>query len=103
MRVFDLLTYPFRRHPRKPLAARRPDRADMVHTRSVPLGMEATDLALVDKVSRRNDALERTTQIGSGDRHAYAARSSLHVKAMPEDETYATRFHRMFQMKGSAK
>ncbi len=101
MRLLDVLTYPFRRQPRRPLSARRPDRGAMGQTRNVPLGMEATDMALVDKVARRNDALERANQISTHLNGTYTAASSLHVKAMPEDETYAARFFRAFKMKGS--
>ena len=98
MRFVEMLLYPFRREPRRPLAARRPDRAEMGQDRGVPLGMEATDMSLVDQVSRKNDALERANVSRPG---AYAAQSNLHVAAMPEDETYAARFHRAFQKKGS--
>lgn len=75
----------------------------MGQVRSVPLGMEATDLALLDKVNRRNDALERVNRIKTN-RTAlnghYAADTSTHIQAMPEDETYAARFHRAFLKKG---
>ena len=100
MRWLELLSYPFRRQPRRPLAARRPERAEFGQDRKVPLGMEATDLDLVERVSRKNDTLERANMARPGD---HAAQSNLHVAAMPEDETYAARFHRAFQQKGASK
>lgn len=99
MALLDWLTYPFRRGPRRPLAERRPERGEMGQEPERPLGMEATDLRLVDEVSRRNDALERTNMMRTGGRMPLASASSLHIKAMPEDETYAQRFHEAFQKK----
>ena len=100
MGLVEWLTFPFRRHPRQPLSARRPGREEMGQNRKVPLGMEATDMKLVDRVSRHNDALER----GFGNRirngQPILGRASTHVEAMPEDETYAARFHRVFAKKG---
>ncbi|WP_299702971.1 hypothetical protein [uncultured Tateyamaria sp.] len=101
--LWHMVTMPFRRAPRRPLSARRPDRDEMGQTRVVPLGMEATDLTLVNKVNRRNDALERVNQIktdGTAKKGGYMAEASTHIQAMPEDETYAARFHRAFHKKG---
>ncbi|WP_415403222.1 hypothetical protein [Tateyamaria sp. SN3-11] len=89
------ITYPFLRQ-RRPLAARRPGRVEMGQTRAVPLGMEATDLDLVNQVSRKNDALERSHVIATkrtklGD--SFASASSTQIAPMPEDETYAARYH----------
>ncbi|KIC49066.1 hypothetical protein [Tateyamaria sp. ANG-S1] len=101
MALLSLIQRAFTRQGRRPLAARRPDRGEMGQTRSVPLGMEAVDMDLVDKVNRRNDALERVATIRTGGRtNSFAGRASTHVDAMPEDETYAARFHRAFQKKG---
>lgn len=66
--------------------------------------MEATDLSLIQQVSRKNDALERTSSPGvfgilSGGHNTNHA--ATHVDAMPEDETYAAKFHRAFNKKGS--
>ena len=101
MRLLDWLIYPFRRQTRQPLAARRPGREEMGQIRTVPLGMEATDMKLVDRVSRQNDALER----GFGNRirngQPILGRASTHVEALPEDETYAARYHRAFAKKGT--
>ena len=102
MGLFALIRTALVRGPRRPLAARRPDRGEMGQVRDVPLGMEATDLGLIDKVNSRNDALERVALIRSrGARvSGLTGRTSTQVDAMPEDETYAARFHRAFQKKG---
>ncbi|APX11199.1 hypothetical protein [Tateyamaria omphalii] len=101
MGLFGLIRSAFARKARRPLAARRPDREDMGQTSHVPLGMEATDMAVIDKVNRRNDALERVTLVRTrGSANTFAGRASTHVDAMPEDETYAARFHRAFHKKG---
>jgi hypothetical protein len=100
MGLLKWLSYPFRRQPRRPLATRRPDRRDMGQSRKVPLGMEATDMSVVDAASRRNDALERAHQVRHNDGDNYTAQSSLHVEPMPEDETYARHFYRAFQKRG---
>jgi len=100
MAVLDWFLYPFRRRPRRPLATRRPDRNAMGQSDATPLGMEATDMALVNRVNQRNDALERASaNYARGGRHVFG-RPSTHVEAMPEDETYAARFARVFQKKG---
>jgi len=95
MRFLQRLSYPFRRQPRRPLAARRPE---CEISGSVPLGLEETDLSLINDVTRRNDALERP--ISSGARRGGPVQSSLAVRPMPEDETYAARYHRAFLTKG---
>lgn len=95
--LWRILTAPFRSGPRRPLAARQPGRAEMGQTRIVPLGMEATDLSLVDSVSRKNDALERTNRIHTHQsKGSFAAATSTKVDAMPEDETYAAHYHRAY-------
>ena len=105
MSLWATLTYPFRRGPRRPLAERRPSRRDMGQEHDVPLGMEATDLDLVDRVNRRNSAAERPTSAPTGTPKTTLGRvlesADTRVTPMPEDETYATRFHRIFQKKGS--
>ena len=101
MDVLNWLTYPFRRGPRRPLADRQPSRSEMGQARDVPLGMEATDLDMGDRVSRENDMLERSTQLGHEDgRHGYRPRSGLAITPMPDNETYAARYHRAFVEKG---
>ncbi|MFL4471458.1 hypothetical protein ACERZ8_16840 [Tateyamaria armeniaca] len=102
MGLLSLLSAPFRRGPRRPMATRQPGRDEMGQMRDVPLGMEATDLDLVDRVNRRNDALERTSAVASrrrGTKGSFTAAASTKVDAMPEDETYAARYHRAFNEK----
>ena len=99
--LLSLLSAPFRRGPRRPLAARQPGRAETVQVRDVPLGMEATNLDLIDQVNRRNDALERANTI-AGQRNSkgsFAAAASTRVDPMPDDETYAARYHRAYIQK----
>ena len=100
MSLWEKLTYPFRLGPRRPLASLRPERDASLS--EVPLGMEATDLEAVARVNRRNDALDRTNGHGSGLRRfgTHTRNSATHVAPMPEDETYAARYHRAFQKKG---
>ncbi|MEL6807700.1 MAG: hypothetical protein AAFO97_07955 [Pseudomonadota bacterium] len=97
----SFLATPFRRGARRPLSARQPGRAEMGQVRDVPLGMEATNLDLIDQVNRRNDALERVNTI-AGQRRArgsFAAAASTHIDPMPDDETYAARYHRAYIQK----
>lgn len=75
----------------KPLSSRQPPRAA---PRETPLGMEAIDMAEINRTNRRNESLERAhTNWTSRDRSMAAATD---VPAMPDDETYATRFHTAF-------
>ena len=67
--------------------------------RDVPRGMEGLDLRVVDRAARLNDTAERLPTIAGRD--GFFARSSTHVDAMPEDETYAARYARAFQKKGN--
>ena len=97
--LLDLLSRPFRRQPRSPLAARRPGRGEMGQLRSTPLGMEALDMKLIDRVTRTNDTLERTHNMHTDKSGSAIGRSSTYVEAMPEDETYAARYHRAYNKK----
>ncbi|WP_299041242.1 hypothetical protein [uncultured Tateyamaria sp.] len=99
MGLWRILSMPFRRAPRGPLAGRRPSRDEMGQNRRVPLGMEGVDMDVIDRATRANDTSDRLpTLVGKG---GFFGRSSTHVKPMPEDETYAARFHRAFQKKGN--
>ena len=100
MALLSWLLYPFQREPRRPLAQRRPDRREMGQDVETPLGLEATDMALVNRINQRNDALERASANYARDGRPVFGRPSTHVEAMPEDETYAARFARAFQKKG---
>ena len=97
-RFLSRLAAPFRRGPRRPLAMRQPGRGEMGQVRDVPLGMEATNLDLVDRVNRKNDALERASTITGQKRGkgSFAAAASTRIDAMPDDETYAARYHRAY-------
>ena len=95
--LWRIISAPFRTGPRRPLVARQPSRAEMGQERHVPLGMEATDLSHVDRVSRQNDALERTNRIPNGQsRGTFTAATSTKVDAVPDDETYAAHYHRAY-------
>ena len=62
--------------------------------RVVPLGQEATDLQMVEQVARRNGALERS-------HHGRGLMGAIRtdVEPMPDDETYAVRYHSAFASK----
>lgn len=99
--LLSLLATPFRSGPRRPLAMRQPGREEMKQQRDVPLGMEATDLDLIARVNRTNDALERVTALprrtkGEGQ---HTAGASIRVTPMPDDETYAAHYHRAYTQK----
>jgi hypothetical protein len=79
-----------------PIASRmpRPDR------QSVPLGMEATDIDLVNRTTRRNESLERAnTSLINKEKTSRLNASDLHIEPWADDETYAKRFHSVFQRK----
>jgi hypothetical protein len=101
MRLASWLTYPFRRGPRRPLSYRQPERPD---TRDVPLGLEAVDMSIVESVNRRNASLERVNTFFApkGRKGSYLEHAETRVSALPDDETYAARYHRAYnQKKGS--
>ena len=92
---WHILTAPFRRGPRRPLATRQPGREEMGQTRKIPLGMEALDMRIVDEANKRNDALERASgvfhqrnMLRSG-----IASANTSIDPMNDDETYAARFY----------
>jgi len=90
---------PFRRAPRRPLAFRQPSLGQ--DAQGVPLGMEALDLALVEKVNRRNAALERVNTLFTRKRTAgrFLEHAETRVTPLPDDETYAAHFHRAYMKK----
>jgi len=98
MSLWQSLLTPFLRQPRRPLSQRQP--SVRISTGTVPLGMEATDLELIQKVGRKNDALERTTGHSAG---LFFRSAATDIDPMPDDETYAARFHRAFKKKGSTQ
>ena len=80
--------------PRKPLSHRQPERP----AQNTELGFEATDLEALNKVNRRNDALERVVTFS--DKGINAA---THVAPISDDETYAKTYHRLFGPKDKRK
>ena len=64
--------------------------------------MEEIDMDLVDKVARRNDALEKTNTQYDKNRGFFMAHRNTYVAPMPEDESYAARFHRAYKKKGNS-
>ncbi|KNG92998.1 hypothetical protein [Pseudaestuariivita atlantica] len=92
--LLDLLTRPFRRSSRRPLSYRQPQ---MGRDAEVPLGMEALDMTEVDRVNRRNDALERVTLAGKNRfGRSFTQNAASRIDPMPDDETYAAEYHRRF-------
>ena len=102
MSLWRIISYPFRRQPRRPLASRRPDRAELGQTQDVPLGMEEIDLSHVQKVARMNDSLEKTNTTYERSKGFLTGHRNTYVAPMPEDESYAARFHRAFNKKGTS-
>ncbi len=102
MSLWRVLSYPFKSRSRRPLAARRPDRAEMGQSKDVPLGMEAIDMSIVQKASLRNDALEKATTAFRTPKGFFQGMRSTYVAPMPEDENYAARYHRAYNKKGNS-
>lgn len=95
MSFWSTLTYPFRRGPRKPLTARQPK----LEQRETPLGMEATDLDVVEATIRQNQSLERSGQIFGQSKGSFAQAADRTVRTFKDDETYAAEYHRTFGKK----
>jgi len=100
MTVWDWLTYPFKRGPHRPLAQRQPERAK---TDEIPLGLEAVDMSVVQAANRRNASLERVNTFFApkGRMGSFVEHAETSVDALPDDETYAARYHRAYNQKGS--
>jgi len=90
MSLWRSLTALFRREPHRPLAYRQPQ----LRERDVPLGMEATNMDVVDAASRRNQSLERSAKLGSFGNYAETP-----IRAFKDDETYAKQYHRLYDKK----
>jgi len=95
MSLWAFLTYPFRRGPRRPLATRQPQIAE----REVPLGMEATDLDVVEATIRRNQSLERASTNFNRNRGSFTQAADRTVRSFKDDETYAAEYHRAYGKK----
>jgi len=82
-----------------PLSQRKPGAIDPAQPaeRDVPLGMEALDLKEVARTARRNDALERSGSLGHGRMLSHNINTAADgIDPLPDDETYAKRFHTAF-------
>ncbi|WP_298862589.1 hypothetical protein [uncultured Sulfitobacter sp.] len=76
----------------RPLSSRQPQSRP---SQAPELGMEAIDMAEIRRTQRSNESLERVNHIwtrGNGS----SGRIDTSVDAMPDDETYARRFHAAF-------
>lgn len=84
------------RRVHRPLASRQPPR-DPAASRT-PLGMEGLDLDAVDRTTRRNEALERSTGGWTSRQvpRSFLAAPSAVTLRQPDDETYAAWFHTAF-------
>ena len=100
MRIFDWILAPFRRTPRRPLAQRQPTFEKMD---DVPLGMEAIDMSVVDAANRRNASLERVNTFFAPKRSmgSFLEHAETRISPLADDETYAARYHRAYNKKGS--
>ncbi len=85
----------FRSGPRRPLAMRQPK----LEKREVPLGMEATDLDVVEATIRKNHSLERSSTVFGRNRGSFAEAAERSVRQFKDDETYAAEYHRTFGKK----
>lgn len=90
--LISLWHYRTQRGIHRPLASRQPDRKK----RDVPLGYEAIDMRFLNKVNRRNEALERGhTNWSRGRTDVISADTD--IDPLADDETYAARYYRAFQ------
>lgn len=94
------LLSPFTRGPRRPLAQRQPT---LERDNSVPLGMEAIDMSIVEAANRRNAALERVSTFFAPKRSmgSFLEHAETRITPLSDDETYAARYHRAYNQKGS--
>ncbi len=79
----------------RPLASRQPTRTV---EQKPELGMEAIDMTEIRRTQRSNDSLERVNNIWTK-RGSITSDVSTSVDAMPDDETYARRYHAAFHKK----
>jgi hypothetical protein len=82
------------------LAARQPRKAD---TRHIPLGLEAVDMSIIDKVNQRNASLERVSTFFAPNRRmgSFVEHAETRVQPMLDDENYAAWYYRAYNKKGS--
>ena len=67
----------------------------------MPLGLEAVDMSMIDTVNRQNAALERVSNMFAPRRRigSFLESAESHVTPLPDDETYAARYHRAYNQK----
>lgn len=86
------LQYRATRGQYRPLSTHQPQRRE---SNTPELGMEAIDMAEIQRTQRRNESLERTNKIWT--RQGDATNGvDVNVAALPDDETYARRFYTAF-------
>lgn len=90
--VISALQYRAAKGRYRPLSSRQPQRP-VAH--KPELGMEAIDMAGVRRTQRSNESLERVNNIWAK-HHGATKGLDTSVDAMPDDETYARRFHAAF-------
>ena len=76
----------------RPLSSRQPQRPD---AQTPELGMEAIDMTEIRRTQRSNESRERVNNIWT-QRRGTSTGVDTNVDAMPDDETYARRFHAAF-------
>jgi hypothetical protein len=99
----SFLQYRAQKGTYRPLSSRQPSLGSNETERDVPLGMEEIDMQSVNRVNRRNAALERSNMDwikGRGKNQIKTAADG--IEPLPDDETYAKRFHSAF-MKNKSK
>ncbi len=100
MNVLHWFTYPFRRGPRRPLADRQPR---LRNTGDTPLGLEAVDMSIIDKVNQRNASLERVNTFFAPSRRfgSFVEHAETRMQPLPDDENYAAWYYHAYTKKGS--
>jgi hypothetical protein len=93
--AISALQYRAARGQYRPLASRQPTRPA---EQTPELGMEAIDMTQIRRTQRSNDSLERVNNIWTK-RGSLTSDVSTCVDAMPDDETYARRYHAAFHKK----
>ncbi|WP_370230071.1 hypothetical protein [Cognatishimia sp.] len=77
--------------PRRPLAMRQPQFQD----RTAELGMEATDMKVVDAANRRNQSLDRSNSWNG----SFTEATDRSVRSFKDDANYARDYHRLYGAK----
>ncbi|MEM9968359.1 MAG: hypothetical protein AAF755_09685 [Pseudomonadota bacterium] len=78
------------------LAGRQPER----RSGETPLGMEATDMDLVNRVARQNESLERAHTNWTTRKSGFLTQGvDTNIDGWDDDETYAARYHAAFHKK----